>query len=160
MDKTLDTLPLLFSCAPLCLLVACCRHCILYQLQRSLLATLNQTNLPPWIRCLATCPAKTGSETSFWNYTPLPHVHCGILPQCRSTCSAVSLPCSHRHSLLTPRTLTKARNYYRLILLVLAQKSTKLSAFFSLLYIRKLLKQGKYKNMPYPYTCGISYEYQ
>ena len=32
MDKTLDALPLLFSCAPLCLLVVCCHHSILYSL--------------------------------------------------------------------------------------------------------------------------------
>ena len=138
-------LPLLFSYAPLYLLVVCCCHYILYQLQRSLLTTLNQTNLLPQIRCLATCPAKTGLETSFQNYTPLPYVYYSILPQCRSTCSAISLPCLYRHSLLTPRTLTKARNHYRLILLVLAQKSTKLSAFFSLLYSFRLLWVGCFR---------------
>src|SRR5437016_2401474 len=31
-DKTLDTLPLLFSYTPLYLLIACCCHCILYSL--------------------------------------------------------------------------------------------------------------------------------
>jgi hypothetical protein len=84
-----------------------------------------------------------GLDASFRNCASLLYARCGVLSQCKSTCSAVFLPFLHKHSSdSTLGTLTEARNRRRPILPVLAWKSAELSAFLSWLYSLRQLWEG------------------